>query len=208
MAGTRQHAASSQNKRRILVQMAGVTELEYLGTGTLSHAKYAQCDGHFYLHKKTPKGRKNKRARCRIVRKSQVRDGCAAAQEPWPIFSSTDEFKPRQIMKLHGRRIQIEQNVRDEKSEHFGFGLRASYSHSAGRLLILSLIAILSTIVLWLLGYDAENKWLHLKYQSNSVKSKRVISYLTVAKNVLRHSQEVSIVVVLDNVLKHLAKTY
>ena len=28
--------------------------------------------------------------------------------------------------------MQIEQNFRDKKSERFGFGLRASHSHSAG----------------------------------------------------------------------------
>lgn len=61
-------------------------------------------------------------------------------------------------MKLHSRRMQIKQNFRDEKSERFGFGLRASYSRSAGRILVLSLLATLSTIVLWLIGYHAENK--------------------------------------------------
>ncbi|WP_340620729.1 hypothetical protein [Xenorhabdus siamensis] len=56
------------------------------------------------------------------MRKSQVRDGYAAAKEPWLIFSSTNEFKPRQIMKLYSRRMQIGQNFRNEKSERFGFG--------------------------------------------------------------------------------------
>lgn len=91
-------------------------------------------------------------------------------------------------MKLYSRRMQIEQNFRDEKSEHFGCGLRASYSRSIGRMLVLSLLATLSTIVMWLLGYHAENKGLHLRYQANSIKSRRVISYLTLAENVLRHS--------------------
>lgn len=76
-------------------------------------------------------------------------------------------FKPREIMKLYRRRMQIEQNFRDEKSERFGFGLRASYSRSAERIQVLSLLATLSTIVLWLLGYHAENKGLHLRYQAN-----------------------------------------
>ncbi|KOC85019.1 transposase, partial [Winslowiella iniecta] len=76
----------------------------------------------------------------------------AAAKEPWLIFSSTAEFKPREVMKLYGRRMQIEQNFRDEKSERFGFGLRASHSRSAGRILVLSLLVTLSTAVLWLLG--------------------------------------------------------
>jgi hypothetical protein len=68
---------------------------------------------------------------------------------------------------------------RDEKSERFGFGLRASHSHSTGRLLVLSLLATLVTIVMWLLGYHAENKGLHRRYQAKSLKSGRVISYLT-----------------------------
>lgn len=88
-------------------------------------------------------------------------------------------------MKLYSRRMQIEQNSRDEKSERFGFGLRASYSCSAGRMLVLSLLATLSTIVLWLIGYHAENQGLHLRYQANSIKTRRVISYLRLAEKCL-----------------------
>ncbi len=58
-----------------------------------------------------------------MVRKSQVKDGRSAAMEPWLIFTSMDDFKPRQVMKIYSRRMQIEQNFRDEKSERFGFGL-------------------------------------------------------------------------------------
>ncbi len=163
---------------------------EYLWPGTFARAEYSRCDSHFYLHKKEAKGRKHRRARCRIERKSQEDDGRSAAKEPWLIFSSTDEFKPREVMKLYSRRMQIEQNFRDKKSEHFGFGLRGCHSGTSGRLLVLSLLATLATTVLWLLGYDAENKGLHLKYQANSLKSRRVISYLTLAKNVLRHSPQ------------------
>lgn len=51
--------------------------------------------------------------------------------------------QPHEIMKLYNRRMQIERNFRDEKSEHFGFGLRSSYNRSAGRMLVLSLLATL-----------------------------------------------------------------
>lgn len=181
---------------------------EYLGPGTLARTEYARCDGHFYLHQKESKGRKHRHSRCRIDRKSQAHDGRSAAKEPWLIFSSTDDFRPREIMKLYSRRMQIEQNFRDEKSERFGFGLRASYSRSSGRMLVLSLLATLSTIVLWLIGYHAENKGLHLRYQANSIKSRRVISYLTLAENILRHSPLILKRTVLSTILNHLAKTY
>ncbi|MBW5823390.1 IS4 family transposase, partial [Yersinia enterocolitica] len=181
---------------------------EYLGPGTLARTEYARCDGYFYLHQKESKGRKHRHSRCRIDRKSQAHDGRSAAKEPWLIFSSTDDFRPREIMKLYSRRMQIEQNFRDEKSERFGFGLRASYSRSSGRMLVLSLLATLSTIVLWLIGYHAENKGLHLRYQANSIKSRRVISYLTLAENILRHSPLILKRTVLSTILNHLAKTY
>ena len=103
--------------------------------------------------------------------------------------------------------MQIEQNLRDEKSERFGFALRAGYSRSVGRMLVLSLLATLSTIVLWLIGYHAENKGLHLRYQANRIKTRRVISYLTLAENVLRHSPLILRRTVLSTVLNHLAKT-
>lgn len=61
-------------------------------------------------------------------------------------------------MKLYSRSMQIEQNFRDEKSERFGYGLRASYSRSAGKMLVLSLLATLTTIARWLISYHAENK--------------------------------------------------
>ncbi|MGJ0579372.1 IS4 family transposase [Xenorhabdus bovienii] len=188
--------------------LKATTTPQFLGFGTLSKAEYARCDGYFYLHKRPNKGRKFKKSRYRMVRKSQVKDGRSAAMEPWLIFTSMDDFKPRQIMKLYSRRMQIEQNFRDEKSERFGFGLRASYSHGAGRLSVLSLLATLSSIVLWLIGFYAENKGMHLNYQANSIKSRRVISHLTLAENVLRHSPLILFEIVLNNTLKYLAKIY
>ncbi|EAX8474438.1 IS4 family transposase [Salmonella enterica] len=184
------------------------SKTKYLGAGTLVRAEYGRCEGHFYFHKRASKERKNQRARCRISRYSQEKSGREAAKEPWLIFSSTNEFEARKIMKLYSRRMQIEQNFRDEKSERFGFGLRASHSHSAGRLLVLSLLATLVSIVMWLLGYHAENKGLHLRYQANSIKSRRVISYLTLAENILRHSPLILRRTVLSTVLNHLSRTY
>ncbi|MGJ0480211.1 IS4 family transposase [Pantoea agglomerans] len=179
-----------------------------LGAGSLARDKKSRCDGYFYLHKQAPKMRKNKRARGRLFSAKTEKEQREAGREPWLIFTSTTEFEPRKIMKLYSRRMQIEQNFRDEKSERYGLGLRTSYSRSAGRLLVLSLLATLSTIVMWLLGYHAENRGLHLRYQANSIKSRRVISYLTLAKNILRHSSLILRQLLPDEVLNHLAHSY
>ncbi|NKI74238.1 IS4 family transposase [Dickeya sp. CFBP 2040] len=187
---------------------AGTARAEYLGTGTLARSKKAQCDGHFYLHKKASKGRKSKRARGKPGYPTVEKEQRASAKEPWLIFTNTDEFKPREIMKLYSRRMQIEQNFRDEKSERFGFGLRACGSKTGERLWVLSLLATLASIVLWLLGYHFENKGLHLHYQANSLKNRRVISFLTLAENVLRHSPRIIGRVKLESILAQLTSTY
>lgn len=58
---------------------------EYLGPGTLARSEYARCDGHFYLHKKEPKGQKNRRSRCRIERKSGT-VAKLAMRQPFVLF--------------------------------------------------------------------------------------------------------------------------
>lgn len=179
-----------------------------MGAGRLVKERKKSIRGHFYTYKKSVKGRKKKRSKGQRGLNKTDKEQSKSAKEAWLIFSSTNDFRAREIIKLYSRRMQIEQNFRDEKNGRFGFGLRASKSRSTGRILVLSLLATLSTIVMWLLGYHAENKGLHLKYQVNSIKSRRVISYLTLAKNVLRHSPFILRRTVLITVLNHLARTY
>ncbi|MBS1206934.1 MAG: hypothetical protein H6R25_3833 [Proteobacteria bacterium] len=66
-------------------ELQACSKPEYPRPGTLARSEYARCDGHFYLHKKEPKGRKNKRSRCGIARSSQIKDASPAAKEPWLI---------------------------------------------------------------------------------------------------------------------------
>ncbi|ENZ84559.1 Transposase [Salmonella enterica subsp. houtenae serovar 16:z4,z32:-- str. RKS3027] len=62
--------------------------------------------------------------------------------------------------------------------------------------------------MLWLIGYHAENQGLPLTYQASSIKTRRVISYLTLVENVLRHSPLILKRMVLSTILNHLARTY
>ena len=61
-------------------------------------------------------------------------------------------------MALYSRRMQIEQNFRDDKSPRFGFGLRLS--RSRGRLEVLNMVAAMASLVMWLAGYRAERQCL------------------------------------------------
>ncbi|CAD7365202.1 transposase [Escherichia coli] len=180
----------------------------YLGEGLLGRDKNAQHEGHFYLYKSKPKGRRFKRSKERATRPSVTAKARTAGKSPWFIFTNSTEFSPKQVMKLYSRRMQIEQNFRDEKNPRWGFGLRFGASHSSGRVTVLSLIATLASIIMWLSGFSLENKGIHHKYQANTVKHRRVISLLKLAENVIRHSPLILNTLSLDAGLKVLQQRY
>ena len=90
----------------------------------------------------------------------------AIHREPWLIFSNTDEFnaKNHEAVQPEGERF-----------------------------LVLSLLVTQASIVLWYLDIIIENKGIHLKYQANSLKSRRVLAFLTLAENVLKFNDEHSL---------------
>jgi len=71
----------------------------------------------------------------------------------------------KKLGRLYRQRMQIEENFRDVKSQHFGEVLECSRSRGVGRFTVLVLIASLAAFVLWLLGTVAERggleRWLH-----------------------------------------------
>lgn len=175
---------------------------QYLGEGILGRNKCAQRPGHFYLYKQKDKGRKERSTKERKRRPGQEMKSCASAKSPWLIFTNTTEYSAKQVMKIYSRRMQIEHNFRDEKSARYGFGLRDGGSQTVGRLSVLSLIATLASIIMWLSGYSFENKGLQRRYQANTTHSRRVISLLTLAENVKRHSPELFARASLDKSLR------
>ncbi|WP_387468497.1 IS4 family transposase, partial [Photorhabdus sp. RM323S] len=130
------HLAESPEIWLKISDCPGTITPKYMGAGTLVKEKKNRINGHFYTYKKLPKGRKSKRSKGRPMYTKTNNEYRQSAKEAWLIFSSIDDLKPREIIKLYSRRMQIEQNFRDEKSERFGFGLRASHSRSAGRMLV------------------------------------------------------------------------
>jgi len=174
---------------------------QYLGEGLLGRDKCARHPGHFFLYKQKTKGRKCHRAKNRMPRITQEVKSRSSAKSPWFIFTNTTRYSAKQVMKIYSRRMQIEQNFRDEKSARYGFGLRDGGSHTVGRLSVLSLIATLANILMWLSGYYFENKGLHHRYQANTTRNRRVISLLTLAENIRRHSPELFTIISLDKSL-------
>lgn len=88
--------------------------------------------------------------------------------------------------------MQIEEGFRDLKSSRFGFNIRVCQTRNKRRLEILLLIGFLATYCLWLLGVEAERQKYHVRYQSNTIKTRRVLSVIYLALQLVK--EDISIV--------------
>lgn len=174
-----------------------------VGNGVLARKPKEACCGSFYLQKKPSAGRHGKGGMPKTSREHRQ-----SAQTPWLLFSNVEDREPEQIMKLYSRRMQIEQNFRDEKNARFGFGLRHSRSQGKGRLEVLAVVVAMASIAMWLTGYMAEKKQLHRGYQANTTRERRVLSFLSLASELLRHDPGRVRRMNLMNALKTLGKDY
>ena len=108
-----------------------------------------------------------------------------AAKEPWVLATSLKEnlVNAKKIVKLYKLRMQIEEGFRDLK---YGFDLRHAYSKIKERIQILLLIGMFATLIASLAGYIAEkNNW-HFKFQTNSIKSRRVLSWFFLGCRIIK----------------------
>ena len=134
----------------------------------------------FVLLRKRAKGRKDKTAAGdRRRRSAQSRRHAAREREPWLLATSLEDetMSPHKIAKIYATRMQIEESFRDLKS---GLGMKACRTRGRGRLAVLLLIATLAHTLLYRLGLAAKEAGRHWTYQSTSVKSRTILSNLSI----------------------------
>jgi hypothetical protein len=118
--------------------------------------------------------------------------------EPWVIASNLHQDHSLDVesnqqdtallaREIYKKRMQIEQNFRDDKSERFGFGWRFSRTKDKNKISLLILLATSATLILWMSGFAAEQKKLHYRFQANTVRTHRVLSLLFLAKQLITH---------------------
>jgi len=139
------------------------------------------------VHYKSPK---KYRSTIRTTYNARVEKHSAANREPWVLITSmaaeNKNVLASRTKNIYKKRMEIEQNFRDYKSERFGFSLRYSGTKDVKRLEILLLIAEIATIMLWLIGFSGELIHLQKSFQANTSKS-RVLSLLTLGKQIILH---------------------
>ena len=151
--------------------------------------KIPKCAGSVILTKKNPfetclylvkgklTGRKARTKSGKFRKDKDSRHYARMHREPWLLASSLKgRGMARRVVKKYGFRMQIEQEFRDMKGNRYGFSLKESKTCIGMRRDILLLIGMMSSLTAWVIGAAAERLGLHRQFQSNSVKSRRVIS--------------------------------
>jgi hypothetical protein len=132
-----------------------------------------------YIYKDPPKGRFNSNNGKKRRQAFRYKCKAKAAQEPWLLSVSLPEggtHIPEDIIAIYKQRMQIEEGFRDVKCNRYGRGLIHSGIRNAQRLENLLLLAHLSFYLCWLVGICAERENIHLKWQANTRRKRRVHS--------------------------------
>ena len=90
------------------------------------------------------------------------------------------------MIDVYEHRMRIEELFRDFKNSRFGWSLGESLTRDANRSTVLVLIGLIGYFIVTLLGVIAEKKGLHLQFQTNSLKSRRVLSLFFLGKEIIR----------------------
>lgn len=146
--------------------------------------------------KEKSKGREAKTKSGKKQRRTESKKYSRSARIPLVLCSSLDaksRLHARWIKKTYQRRMQIEEGFRDLKSSRYGLSFEEAFSRSILRVENLLLIAMLVTLIAYLTGLVGERKNIHLQFQSNSLKTKRVLSLFFLGCQIIRRKIKISI---------------
>jgi hypothetical protein len=158
-----------------------------LGPYELVRSNPVPCN--LYLVKRRKKHRVNKSVFGKRVRSNQSLKQARAQREPWLLAASPSlaAVNATEIVNFYAQRMQIEEAFRDLKCDRYGLGFELNLSRRCERISTLLLIASLALLVLWQIGSAAIIHGLHLRYQSNTRKTRPVLSAIKLACLMLRH---------------------
>lgn len=159
-----------------------------LGPYDLVRSNPVAC--HLHLVKKRKKHRIKKSVFGKPVRSNQSLKQACAQREPWLLAASPSlaHLCAVQIVNYYGTRMQIEESFRDLKCHRYGLGFALNLSRSRERLAALLLIALLAFFVLWLIGEQAVAQRLQRHFQSNTRRTRPVLSVFNLACQFLRRA--------------------
>jgi hypothetical protein len=100
------------------------------------------------------------------------------AKEPWILATNLPkQFTTTAILNMYKKRMQIEESFRDVKSTRYGLGARYIQTRCVYRWGIAMLLASIVQIMLWIIGVVGHARGFQKRFQSNTVKHKKIFSY-------------------------------
>jgi hypothetical protein len=159
-----------------------------LGAYDLVRSNPVTC--RLYLIKRPKKHRIHTSVFGHRVRGNQSLKQARAHREPWLLAASPSlsHLKAAQIINHFATRMQIEEAFRDLKCVRYGLGFEFNLSRTRERLAALVLIAALTFFVLWLIGRQALARKLQFHYQSNTRRTRPVLSVFHLACLIVRRT--------------------
>lgn len=141
------------------------------------------------LIKRIHQGRHKKGKLGKRVHSNQSLKSARAQREPWLLAVSPklSHLSAQAVVAVYAQRMQIEESFRDLKSARFGLGFSASRSTQKNRLSVLLLIACLASFVLRLIGEVGKARQMEFKFQSNTRRSRPVLSVISLALQLVQH---------------------
>lgn len=132
-------------------------------------------------HKKSRLGKR--------VRSSRSLKNARAQREPWllAVCPGLAHLSAVAVVAVYAQRMQIEEAFRDLKSARFGLGFSQARCTQKDRLGVLLLLACLASFVLRLIGEVGKAKQLDFQFQSNTRRSRPVLSVITLALQLVQH---------------------
>jgi hypothetical protein len=143
------------------------------------------------LYKQVMKGRHNVNRDGQPKQSGASKTHSKAGKEPWLLSTSLkmNSKLAKQAISIYRTRMQIEEEFRDMKSRLYGLGFEHNKTKILRRLTLLILIATLACLVATLIGLTAISAGLHRRYQANTVKDKRVLSYQFLGRRVIKDTR-------------------
>lgn len=184
------------------IDFGGRGKARLLGKGKIGK-KTKRVSGYVYTYKEKLSEQPHKKNRY----PTHERQHSHSYRNGWIIFS-TIEKSPLALVKYYKKRMQIEQNFKDIKNRESGLGLRQNRSQTKERMTMLWFLACLIIIISWWVGLMVETTNRHRGYQANTVKNKRVRSFIHLARMVYRHEPELLDWIKFTEIIARVKKTY
>jgi len=161
-----------------------------LGPARIVRSNPLACQ--LYLIKRPKRQRIKKSVFGAPVRSNHSLKKARAQREPWLIAASPSlsHLTPARIINHFATRMSIEEAFRDLKCTRYGLGFELNLSRSRERLAALLLIATLAFFALWLIGQHALAHQLQFHYQSNTRRTRPVLSVFYLAALLVRRAAD------------------